>query len=174
METRREILRQSLIAPLVVPRWLDIQILSGSDCLSQESAAGFRLLLRSVRPASRITIVCGSNYPANPIGVNRGAWIVHELPPRARFSDATQGLFVRYSWPHAALVRTFLRFVPVRCGDDEVIATYAGKPVAMRRRRGRTGIIVLGSMLGPALYAGDREAHRLGAEMLERIAEFRS
>ena len=167
-------MKQSFVAPLAfgvrAKEKTSVEIISGTDCLSQESAAGFRLLLNSVRPANGMLIVCGPSAPGGAADrANRGEWILHELSPDPVISDASDGLFVRYDWPHTALVRTFLGRTPLPCSEEEVIARYAGVPVAMKRRIGRGGVVVLGSMLGPSLYAQDREAHRLAAAMIQGL-----
>ena len=63
--------------------------------------------------------------------------------------------YVDYHWPVSVKVRDFDRVVPVRAPASEVIARIDGIPVAARRRK----LIFLGSPIGPALLAGDREAH---------------
>jgi len=61
--------------------------------------------------------------------------------------------WVRFSWPIAAMVRDFTRVSRVSGGA--VIARLNGMPVAVRKGP----LVVLGSPLGPHLYAGDRDAH---------------
>ena len=68
--------------------------------------------------------------------------------------------YVDFTWPVAAKVRDFSRVVPLASGPREIIARVDGLPVALRRRNGRGSLIVLGSALGPALWAGDLEARR--------------
>lgn len=63
--------------------------------------------------------------------------------------------YVDYHWPVSVKIRDFDRVVPVCAPAREVIATVDGIPVAARRRK----LIFLGSPIGPALLAGDREAH---------------
>jgi hypothetical protein len=63
--------------------------------------------------------------------------------------------WVRFTWPLQAMVRDFGRVRPVTGG--QVIARLGPVPVAVRRGR----FIVLGSPLGPHVYAGDRDAHNL-------------
>lgn len=69
--------------------------------------------------------------------------------------------YVDFTWPVAAKVRDFSRVVPLASGAGEIIAYVNGLPVALRRRSGRGTLIVLGSPLGPALWAGDSEARQL-------------
>jgi hypothetical protein len=73
-----------------------------------------------------------------------------------------QGLpYVEYLWPIAVKVRDFSRVVPLVARRDEVIAWIDGLPVGLKRRVGFGTLIVLGSPLGPALWAGEVEARRL-------------
>lgn len=66
--------------------------------------------------------------------------------------------YVDFTWPRPNKVRDFSRVVTVPSRADEVIARIDGIPVGMRRRFGRGTLIVLGSLLGPSLLAGDRES----------------
>jgi hypothetical protein len=63
--------------------------------------------------------------------------------------------WVRYTWPTHALIRDFGQACPVTGG--QVIARLADLPVAVRRGP----FVVLGSPLGPHLYAGDPAARDL-------------
>jgi len=52
-------------------------------------------------------------------------------------------------------------FAPVRLAPapgDEIIATFAGQPVGLRRRVGHGTLITLGSPLGPVFLTGDPDA----------------
>lgn len=76
--------------------------------------------------------------------------------------------YVDYSWPAAVKVRDFSRVLPLASRSQvgasatgEVIGWAGGWPVALRRPAGRGGkgmLVFLGSPVGPALGAGDREA----------------
>jgi hypothetical protein len=66
--------------------------------------------------------------------------------------------YVDFHWPHPARVRDFSRVVRVPESNCEIIARADGIPVGMKRRHGRGTLLVLGSMLGPSLRSGDREA----------------
>lgn len=63
--------------------------------------------------------------------------------------------WVRFNWPVSAMVRDFGRASPISGGS--VIARLNDIPVAVRKGP----LIVLGSPLGPHLYAQDRDAHNL-------------
>lgn len=68
--------------------------------------------------------------------------------------------YVDFTWPFATKVRDFSRVVPLASGAGETIARVNGLPVGLRRRNGRGTLVVLGSPVGPALWAGDIEARR--------------
>jgi len=68
--------------------------------------------------------------------------------------------YVDYTWPVATKVRDFSRAMPLDQPAGETIGFADGQPVALRRQVGRGTFIFLGSPLGPALWAGDREANR--------------
>lgn len=182
--TRRALLQQALAVPFAAS--VDarstaapgLQILSEPNCLSQESAAGFGSLFAS-RPAHEtrnIIVLCGIRRPGalhlreRALG---GAWIVWESSPVSTTEDAfgirlhkaivpsSDQLYVRYRWPHTALLRSFSAVIPVSCPAREVIAHYGAVPIAMKRRVGRGGIVFLGSMLGPNLHAQEPQALQL-------------
>ncbi len=74
---------------------------------------------------------------------------------------SSQGIpYVDYTWPRPAKVRDFSCVVPLGRQAGEVIAWVDDLPVALKRQSGRGRLIVLGSPLGPALWAGDAEARR--------------
>jgi hypothetical protein len=68
--------------------------------------------------------------------------------------------YVDYTWPYAAQLRDFSHVVPLARQAGDVIARVDGLPVALKRPSGRGLLIVLGSPLGPALWAGDAAARR--------------
>jgi hypothetical protein len=67
--------------------------------------------------------------------------------------------YVNYLWPREIEVRDFSRVIPVLANAGEVIGKVGALPVALRRRTAKGELIFLGSPLGPALRAGDTEAH---------------
>ena len=92
-----------------------------------------------------------------------------ERPMNLRESGESIVPYVDYAWPAAVKIRDFSRVVPVGLAARpaeapvpplEVIGAIAGRRVAVRRRVGRGVLIFLGSPIGPALGAGDRDAHR--------------
>jgi hypothetical protein len=78
--------------------------------------------------------------------------------------------YIRYRWPASQHVRPFGFVTPIRCSAFETIATLGEVPVCARFARGRGGFIYLGSMLGPNLFAEEREAHALGRALLRALS----
>ncbi|HEV3118335.1 MAG TPA: hypothetical protein VGY58_14895, partial [Gemmataceae bacterium] len=68
--------------------------------------------------------------------------------------------YVEYSWPVRALIREFRPVWFRVAAGDEVIGTFGGRAVSLRRRVGRGTLVVLGSPIGPVLLSGDPDAQR--------------
>jgi hypothetical protein len=140
-------------AVLIVPAATDIppQVVRAiAACLDHgglvilESGAGFV----SERDFSRHRAVLRDAfhvYAGSPI----------DLWPEAKGSAIP---YVDFTWPLAATVRDFSRVVPLASGVGENIARVHGLIVGLKCPIGRGNLIVLGSPLGPALWAGDTEA----------------
>ena len=180
--TRRLILQQAVCVPVAVSlnSSRGVQILAAPDCLSRESAAGFRSVLKT-HSARDLVVVCGPIDALTALCLRRralnGARIIWEISPHApqpRLLEETFGirigrplvtcrdeLFVRYRWPYQTLTRSFSSVTPVYCPDDEVIAHCGAMPIAMKRRLNRAKIIVLGAMLGPNLRAEEPQSRLL-------------
>jgi hypothetical protein len=69
--------------------------------------------------------------------------------------------YIAYRWPQQAQVRDFSRVLPVSAASGHAIAHWKNMPVALSTTLGEGTLIFLGSPLGPAIHAGDPEAHRL-------------
>jgi hypothetical protein len=167
MHTRREILQQALFAPVAarLGNGSGVRIFAAPDCLSQESAAGFRSALAAHAPRNLI-VLCGIAALQSALDLRRyawnGGWILCEPPPDcSAIPVSTDHLYIRYRWPRPTLTRAFSSVTPVRCQPHEAIAHYRDIPVALRRRIGSGGMIVLGSMLGPNLNAGEPQAQAI-------------
>ncbi|MBV9268057.1 MAG: hypothetical protein JO061_17955 [Acidobacteriaceae bacterium] len=194
MQTRRQLLRQALTAGVAIHTSQSrtarrFEILSESTALSQESARGFATV---AAPHHAVIVVCGAGEKALTAAPHlfhcalQGAWLLwesalHDLQPfQFRQLQSTlrtvfdinigmpfhPGLYIEYIWPKPAVTRSFLEAVAVECNPAEVIARHAATPVAMRRRIGRGGIVFLGSMLGPNLYAEEPEAYAIATNLL--------
>ena len=195
MQTRRQLLQRTVGLPLAMclrptPGQSTIGIISEPNCLSQESAEGFRALPPSVS-ARDVVVLCGiSRLNIRRVfelrdRVLRGAWVIWENSPFARqkqiledaFGISTQDqnlvspdrIYISYKWPVPILTRTFSAITPVSCAPAQVVARYGSIPVAMKRRLGRGGVVFLGSMLGPNLRAGEREAQQIAAAIFSGI-----
>lgn len=171
------------------------EIVSEPTCLSQESAQGFESVISEARSnlivlaaASAVTSAQANDLAAR---ARAGAWVVWEASPsfpssqlcerqfdllRSEFGivcgnqfSQSGSQYVRYVWPHIALTRTFLACAPLADECEGVIAHYAAHAVAAKRALGRGGIVFLGSMLGPHLQAGDREAVLIARHIFEML-----
>jgi hypothetical protein len=141
----------------------------------QESLAGFRNVLPALSAASHSTLLIpgagrlpqrhsetirahlrrgGSVLLESALGLQHGHVAVPYIP------------YVDFTWPVDAKIREFFPLVLQPKPGDRVIATYAGKPVALRRQAGSGSLILLGSPVGPALLAGDADARRWLASVL--------
>jgi hypothetical protein len=186
MQTRRQLLQQALILPLAAGL-SGLEIVTEPNCLSAESAAGFRSL--GVPAFSKMILLCGVSSVRFSSALRlreragAGSWVIWESSPyicesQARIIGdvfgiriaapilASMGNYIQYRWPYVALTRTFSAVIPVSCSERETIAFYGDTPVAMRRAIGGGGLVFLGSMLGPNLHAEEREARAIGTELL--------
>jgi hypothetical protein len=178
MQSRRQFLQDALIAPMAVASLgtaAGPRIIAEPDCLSQESAQGFRTVLHKHGLANLIVVCGAAMHPRLRAAAVNGAWVVWEISPFRNQSSlaipASPGdLYVRYTWPRMTLTRSFSHMIPIQGTDTEVIAYYRDVPMALKRRMGRGGIIYLGSMLGPNLQAEEREAHELATAIFSEIA----
>jgi hypothetical protein len=68
--------------------------------------------------------------------------------------------YVDIHWPFRTKVRDFSRVVPVSTLPEYLVASCGHFPVASKHTKGKGTLVFLGSPLGPALLAGDAEAHR--------------
>jgi hypothetical protein len=196
-QSRRSFLGQTLFLPIATccdgTRGAAVsRVICEPNCLSQESALGFSSILPRAKP---FVILAGASAVTRQYALDlrreaaRGTWVIWESSPvhssreqrdtlrqvfglsvaeRISLSPAHE-MYVKYLWPRLTLTRTFLAVVPVICKASEAIAHHSGIPVAAKRRIGAGGIVVLGSMLGPNLRAGEREAMRLTAEMFRLL-----
>jgi len=83
---------------------------------------------------------------------------LHVEEPVELWSDQRCAPYVQYHWPREFMVRDFSRAIPVVAPEAETIGWLGSLPVAIRKPIGNGLLIFLGSPLGPALRAGDREA----------------
>lgn len=195
MQTRRQVLQHAIV-PLfgigVGSRTLErpsFEIVSENTLLSRESARGFSML---GVPHCNLVVLCGAGKKAISAApdllrrARQGTWVIWEIDahsPDARDADEMRwrlldvfgvgisapfrpGLYIEYAWPQRLVTRSFLEAARVTCLPGQIVATAEGTPVAVRRRIGRGGIIVLGAMLGPNLYAEEPQAHAIAKSFL--------
>jgi hypothetical protein len=79
--------------------------------------------------------------------------------PRSRQDNPPSAPYVHYRWPSETKVRDFSRAMTVSAPMGNAIAKVGDLPVAWKTRVGRGTLIFLGSPMGPALRAGDSDAH---------------
>lgn len=155
-------------APLLaLAEWRLVDL--GRACLLPESLAGFRSVLHGEgSAAANNLIIPGAPSLDEAIAgehLERGGTVLLECG----FGFAVEGLagradayfpYVEYSWPVRALIREFQPVWVRAAAGYEVIGTFCGRAVALRRRVGRGTLVVLGSPIGPVLLAGDADARR--------------
>jgi hypothetical protein len=79
---------------------------------------------------------------------------------RRKPSNSKSVPYLDYLWPRETKVRDFSQVIPVAAHGGDVIGRVGALPVALKRRVGKGRLIFLGSPMGPALGAGDLEAHQ--------------
>lgn len=129
------------------------------------SAAACRELLQQVHSGAQLILESGVGFSAADLVGSHLQTINEEWGLKISPPVAAHG-YVHYAWPVPRMVRTFEFVTPVCCAEAEVIARWNGLPVCFRRRIGHGSLIYLGSMLGPGLFAEEREAHELGRGLL--------
>ena len=74
--------------------------------------------------------------------------------------------YIAYRWPQEVHVRDFSRVLPLSAASGHTIANWRNVHVALNTKVGMGTLVFLGSPLGPALQAGDPEAHRIFQSMV--------
>ncbi len=117
-------------------------------CTLDESRWAFRDLPAFTRASrGRVLVESSAGYIAEDLKWLREFGISVGAPLNVRGPA-----WVRFTWPIEVMIRDFGRVCPVVGG--EVIARLGDIPVAARKGQ----FIILGSPLGPHVYAGDRDA----------------
>lgn len=126
-------------------------------CTLEESHQAFRECGRfgSVSSKRRVLVESSAGFvPENLSWLTR--WGISVGEPRTVQGPA----WVSFNWPVPAIIRDFGRVSPITGGA--VIAHLGDMPVAVRQGP----LVVLGSPLGPHVYAGDPDARDLLAAIL--------
>jgi hypothetical protein len=74
--------------------------------------------------------------------------------------------YVEYSWPVRAKIREFRPVWLLPAPGDEIIGTFGGRAVALRRRVGGGMLVAMGSPIGPVFLSDDPDARRWLGEFL--------
>jgi hypothetical protein len=91
------------------------------------------------------------------------------LPPVKVAESFAAATYIEYAQQIYRLVRTFGAITPIDCEPTEIIARLGRHPACARKRLGRGGLVFLGSMLGPGLFAEEREALAIGAALVANL-----
>lgn len=143
----------SRCATLVVPAAVDM------------SAETVRVIAKCLRAGGTVILESGAGF-ANECDFRahraalRDSFDVEIDSPVSLWTGAGARMpYVDFAWPIATKIRDFSRIVPLSV-SGAAIARVNGLPVASMQRRGSGTLIVLGTPIGPALWAGDAEAKR--------------
>jgi hypothetical protein len=115
-------------------------------CSLEESRRAFK----GTAPLGGLLVESGVGFAADNLAWLR-FWGISIGEPR----DVRGPAWVRFQWPIPAMIRDFGRVCPISGGT--VIAHLDDIPVAVRQGP----LVVLGSPIGPHLYAGDPDARNL-------------
>ncbi len=128
------------------------------SCALEESRKAFRSLppFTGTPPKGGVLVESSVGLATENLAwLARQGILIHE--PRTVQGPA----WIHFDWPISAMIRDFGRVSPVTGGV--VIARLHDMPVAVRQGR----FVVLGSPLGPHVYAGDRDACALLASLTQ-------
>ena len=93
------------------------------------------------------------------------------LPPVKVGKNPAAATYVEYTRPVHRLVRTFEAITPVRCDQSEALARWGKHSVCIRKRIGDGTFVFLGSMLGPGIWAEEREAIEIASALVTSDSE---
>jgi hypothetical protein len=138
-------------------------------CVLPESFAGFKTQVGDlpygdgdgdvvIVPAVRTLTEVGQDMIDG--WLEHGATVLLEYVAGARVEQRDYFPYVEYVWPVRVKIREFEPVELTPGPGDEIIATFSGQPVGLRRRTGDGVLITLGSPLGPVFLAGDPDARR--------------
>jgi hypothetical protein len=164
--SRRMFLGAAGVAPVLarVDRLRPRCVVLDLGCVLPESLAGFKTQVGDLRhdvvivPAVRTLTEVGQDMIEG--WLKRGATVLLEYVGGARVEQRDYFPYVEYVWPVRVKIREFEPVALTPGPGDEIIATFSGQPVGLRRRTGDGVLITLGSPLGPIFLAGDPDARR--------------
>jgi hypothetical protein len=133
-------------------------------CVLPESLTGFKTQAGDLRhdvlivPAVRAVTEAGKEMIER--WLERGATVLLEYVAGPSIEPSRYFPYVEYSWPVRVKIREFAPVKLTPAPGDEIIATFLGQPVGLRRSVGDGTLITLGSPLGPVFLTGDSDARR--------------
>jgi hypothetical protein len=133
-------------------------------CVLPESLAGFKRQVGDLRsdvlivPAVRTLSEEGQRIIQSRL--DGGATVLLEYVGGERVQQSSYFPYVEYFWPVKVKIREFSPVKLTPAPGEEIIATFGGAPVGLRRRAGHGTLITLGSPLGPVFLTGDPDARR--------------
>ncbi len=149
-------------AVLILPGLRDLSPTRCRELLGRAQAGSWLILEAGVCFSSPTEARAQANILKNSFGLE-------VLPPVSVPSMNTNRCpYVSYTWPVQQSLRTYEAITPLCCKRDEAIAFFERQPVCAKKRVGQGGILYLGTMLGPGLFAEEREAHAVGNGIFAR------
>jgi hypothetical protein len=133
-------------------------------CVLPESLTGFKTQVGDLRhdvlivPAVRAVTEAGKEMIEQ--WLERGATVLLEYVAGPSIDQDAYFPYVEYLWPVRVKIREFAPVKLTPAPGDEIIATFLGQPVGLRRSVGDGTLITLGSPLGPVFLTGDPDARR--------------
>jgi hypothetical protein len=133
-------------------------------CVLPESLAGFMKqagdLRHDVLIVPAVRAVTGAGAQLIQRWLERGATVLLESLGGEKIQQDAYFPYVEYLWPVHVKIREFAPVKLTPAAGDEIIATFVGQPVGLRRKVGDGTLITLGSPLGPVFLTGDPDARR--------------
>lgn len=174
MLSRRGFLGAAAVIPMFArgdPRC----IVADFGCALPESLEGFRRqaggLPYDVLIVPGVERLDDEHHEAIQRFLARGAAVLVEYAAGKRVEQVPYFPYVEYSWPVRVKIREFSPGSLDAAAEDEIIATFGGKAVGLRRRVGAGTLITIGSPLGPMFRTGDPDARRWLQAMLLSVRE---
>jgi hypothetical protein len=164
MRISRRIFLGTAAAPILAGSYRRPAGILDLGCVLPESMAGFKSQAGDLRddflvvPAVRSLTNADDGLLVRRL--ERGAVVLLEYVAGARVEQSAYFPYVEYHWPVQAKIREFTPFQLTPAPEDQIIATFQGHPVGLRRRVGDGTLVTLGSPLGPLFLSGDFDAAR--------------
>jgi hypothetical protein len=162
--SRRTFLSASAAMPLLGSGDRPVGGILDLGCVLPESMAGFKTQVGDLRhdvvivPAVRALTDADNRMLVRCM--ESGATVLLEWVAGARVEQGAYFPYVDYRWPVRTKIREFAPTKLAPAPRDEVIATFLGQPIGLRRRVGDGTLVTLGSPLGPLFLSGDIDAAR--------------